>query len=193
MDTLGVVDRVSEGEEVVLTQRAERDAKALPEESEQMALVPDLEGQPGPQGLAQQALDGRPVAEGVSVGGHHDPRGAVGGGDGLAVLSTDALEQALAGVARVDLDEIRRRLARADLDVGEGAGAERHLLPDPDGLGRHALVEVAEEEVVAADALEEQAQLAGRRLPQWPDLTLAGGPRVRPETRVPPRERRMCP
>lgn len=30
MDTLGVVDRVSEGEEVVLTERAERDAKALP-------------------------------------------------------------------------------------------------------------------------------------------------------------------
>jgi len=56
MDTLGVVDRVSEGEEVVLTQLAERDAKALTEESEQMALVPNLEGQPGPQGLAQQTL-----------------------------------------------------------------------------------------------------------------------------------------
>jgi hypothetical protein len=43
-----------------------------------------------------------------------------------------------------DLDKIRRRLTRADLDVGEDAGAERHFLPDPDGLGRHALVEVAE-------------------------------------------------
>lgn len=109
-----------------------------------MALVPDLEGQPGPQGLAQQTLNSRPVAEGISVGGHHDPRGAVGGGDGRAVLSPDALEQTLARVARIDLDEIRRRLARADFDVGEDAGAERYLLPDPDGLGRHALVEVAE-------------------------------------------------
>jgi hypothetical protein len=44
---------------------------------------------------------------------------------------------------------------RADFDVGEDAGAERHFLPDPDGLGRHPLVEVAEQEVVAADALEE--------------------------------------
>ena len=122
-----------------------------------MALVPDLEGQPGPQGLSQHTLDRRPVAEGLSVGGYHDPRGAVGGGGGRAVLSPNALEQTLAGVARIDLDEIRRRLASADLDVGEGAGAERHLLPDPDGLRRHALVEVAEEEVVAADALEEQA------------------------------------
>jgi len=73
-----------------------------------------------------------------------DRQTAVGGGGGRAVLSPNALEQTLAGVARIDLDEIRRRLASADLDVGEDAGAERHLLPDPDGLGRHALVEVAE-------------------------------------------------
>jgi len=43
-------------------------------------------------GQAQQPLSGPPVAEGASVGGHHDPRGAVGGGDWLAVLPTDALE-----------------------------------------------------------------------------------------------------
>jgi hypothetical protein len=144
MDTLGVIDRISEDEEVILTESAERDAKALTEESEQMAFVPDLEGQLGPQRLAQQTLDSRPVAEGISVGGHDDTRGAFGGGDVRAVLSPDALQQTLARVARIDLDEIRRRLARADLDVGEGAGAERYLLPDPDGLGRHALVEVAE-------------------------------------------------
>src|SRR5262245_31531995 len=109
-----------------------------------MALVPDLEGQPGPQGLAQQTLDSPPVSERISVGGHHDPRGAVGGREWPAVLSPDAPDQTLAGIARIDLDEIRGRLARADLDVREDAGAERHLLPDSDGLGRYALVEVAE-------------------------------------------------
>ena len=139
-----------------------------------MALVPDLEGQPRPQSLAQQTLNRRLVAEGISVDGHHDSRGAIGGGDGRAVLSPDALEQALAGVARIDLDEIRRRLARADLDVGEGAGAEGHLLPDPDGLGRQALVEVAEQEVVAADALEEEAQLAGSVFHSAPILPSRG-------------------
>ena len=74
----------------------------------------------------------------------------------------------------MDLDEIRRRLTRADLDVGEDASAERHLLLDPDGLGRHALVEVAEQEVVAADALEEQAQLAGSVFHSGPILPLRG-------------------
>jgi hypothetical protein len=111
---------------------------------EHVVLIPDLEGQPGPEGLAQRTLNRRPVAEGISVGGDHDPRGAVGGRDGCAVLSPDALEQALGRVAQIDLDEIRWRLARADLDVSKGAGAERHLLPDPDRLGRHTLVEVAE-------------------------------------------------
>ena len=135
VDTLGVVDRVSEGQEVVLTQSTERDAKTLTEELEHVVLIPDLEGQPGPQGLAQRTLKRRPVAEGISVGGDHDSRGAVGGGDGCAVLSPDALEQALGRVAHIDLDEIRWRLARADLDVSKGAGAERHLLPDPDRLG----------------------------------------------------------
>jgi hypothetical protein len=128
----------------VLTQSVERDPKAPTEESEQVVLVPDFEGQPGPQGLAQQTLNNRPVPEGMSVHGHHDPRGAVGGGDGRAVLSLDALEQPLAGVAGIDLDEIRWRLTRSDLDVGECPGAERYLLPDPDGLRRHALVKVAE-------------------------------------------------
>jgi hypothetical protein len=144
MDTLDVFDRISEGEEVVLTQSVERDPKAPTEESEQVVLVPDFEGQPGPQGLAQQTLNSHPIAEGMSVRGHHDPCGAVGGGDGPAVLSPDALEQALARVARIDLDEIRWRLTRSDLDVGEGPAAERHLLPDPDGLGRNALVKMAE-------------------------------------------------
>src|SRR5258705_443344 len=82
MDTLGVVDRVSEGQEVALTQRAERDAKTLTEELEHVVLIPDLEGQPGPQGLAQQTRNRRPVAEGISVGGDPDSRGAVGGGEG---------------------------------------------------------------------------------------------------------------
>jgi hypothetical protein len=123
MDTLDVVDRVSEREEVVLTQSVERDPEAPTEESEQVRLVPDFEGQPGPQGIAQQTLDRGAVAEGMSARGHHDPCRAVGGGDGRAVLSPDALEQPLAGVARIDLDEVRWRLSRSDLDVGEGPAA----------------------------------------------------------------------
>src|SRR5262245_15938848 len=115
-------------------------------------------------------LDGLPVAEGILVGGHHDARGAVGGGDGPAVFSSDALEQTLRGVTRIDLDEIGRRLARANLDVGEDPGVERHLLSDPDRLGRRALVEMAEQEVVAADALQELTQLAGGVLHSGPIL-----------------------
>src|SRR4029077_10086782 len=67
MDTLDVFDRISEGEKVVLTQSVERDPKAPTEESEQVVLVPDFEGQPGPQGLAQQTLNRHPIAEGMSV------------------------------------------------------------------------------------------------------------------------------
>jgi hypothetical protein len=78
-----------------------------------MVLVPDFEREPGPKCLAQQTLNSSPVAERIYVGGHHDPRGAVRGGEGCSVLSSDALKQTLAGVARIDLDEIRRRLARA--------------------------------------------------------------------------------
>jgi hypothetical protein len=57
----------------------------------------------------------------------------------------------------VDLDEVRRSLPGADLDVREGGGVERDLLPDPDGLRRQALVKVTKQEVVAADVPEEQA------------------------------------
>ena len=112
---------------------------------------------PGPQRLAQCALDGWPVAKSALVGDDQDTRRAVGGRARFAVLPSHALKEAFPGVAGVDLEEVRRRSARANLDVTECIGAERHLLPDLDILGWHARVEVSEAKVVATDTLEEQA------------------------------------
>jgi hypothetical protein len=126
-----------------------------------MVLVPDFEREPGPKCLAQQTLKSSPVR-----GTHlrrRPPRPARRRPWRGGVLRTF--------VGRSEADargsspyRPRRNTAASgprDLDVGEDAVAERYLLPNPDGLRRHALVEVVEKEVVAADALKKQAELAG--------------------------------
>src|SRR5262245_65609487 len=103
-----------------------------------MALVPELQGKPGPERLAQHALDGRPVTKSVLVGDDQEMKRPVGGGAGFAILPPNALQKALDGVAGVDLDDIRRRLAAANLDVRERDGADAYLQQDDAVHGRAA-------------------------------------------------------
>jgi hypothetical protein len=123
------------------------------------SLVPDLEVEAGTQRVPEQALDGA-AGEHVRIGGDHEPTGAGGGREGRAVLSPHALDQPIARVAGVDLDEIRRRLVDTDFDVGKGSGVQGDLLPDVNGLRRRALVEMVEQQVVTEDPLEEESELA---------------------------------
>src|SRR5262245_46964945 len=142
VDALCTVHGGPEGQEVVLLHRVEGDSEAFAEASEQMAFVPELQSKPGPERLAQRALDGRPVTKNVLVSDDQEMRRPVGGGAGFAILPPDALQKALQGVAGVDFEEIRRRFAGANLDVSECVGAEGHLLPDEDVLGWHPRIEV---------------------------------------------------
>ena len=80
--------------------------------------------------------------QGILVGDDHDAGRTVGGRAGFSVLAAHALEEARSGVARVDLDEVGRRPARADLDVGVGTRTQHDLLPYHDVLGWHARVQV---------------------------------------------------
>src|SRR5262245_13014727 len=161
IETLRAVDGSPKGEEVILSRRRERNSEALTEESKQIALVPNFQIKFGPEHLTQRAFDGRPIVKGILVDDDHDARRTVGGVAGFAVLAAHALNEAPRGVAGVDLDEVWRRPARADLDVGEGTAAQRDLLPDRYVFGWHARIQVQEAEVVATEALEEQASLTG--------------------------------
>jgi hypothetical protein len=99
----------------------------------------------------------------------------VGGECRRRILATEALEDALARIANVDLDEVRIRTGRGDLDVSESVRTAIDLLTDADALGWQALRQVFEEEQVARDGPPERAgpPRDRRSFPPAPDGRMA--------------------
>ncbi len=163
VESLRAIDRLADVEQVVGRDLRDPDSETIGQQRQQTSLVPDFQVEPRPQCRLNLPFEIDPVGTLGSIDDEHDLRTGIGAAVGGSVLPRQMSDDGVAAVARLHFDEVRGLSGRLHADVGVRTRRAKPVFAiDADGLCGEAVArDVLEATEIAAELLEQQAQLAG--------------------------------